>query len=77
MAIVVDADGVNCPRIHVDTKPDSGCHAAPPALATVLADSKATRRTPVAGAVPSCRAISASSSSRTARLTSISSGVPA
>ena len=40
--MVVVGDGLNWPRIHTETSPVFGCHAAVPAFAIVLEDSKAT-----------------------------------
>src|SRR4029453_2476426 len=52
MAIVVAGDGLNMPRIQVETRPDSGRHAAVPAFLTALDDSNATARTAGGGARP-------------------------
>src|SRR5690349_11550657 len=75
-AIVVDSDGVICPRIQIDTRPDSWVHALRPELLTVLEDSYATVPRSLPGAVPSKVAISASGNRRTVRSTVMSKGVP-
>src|SRR6185436_10734729 len=71
-AMVVSGEGVNIPRIQIETSPDSGCHGALPALVTVLDDSNATVRTALPGDSPSCVVTSAAVSRRTVRSTSIS-----
>src|SRR5438093_12170137 len=70
--IVVCDDGLNIPRIHTDTSPDSGCQGALPTFVTVLDDSKATVRTVFADDSPTSRATSALDSRRTVRSTSTS-----
>ena len=75
MAIVVAGDGLNMPRIQVDTRPDSGRHATVPTFFTAFHDSNATTRTAGAGAIPSAIRMSGWASRRTVRLTSISNGV--
>src|SRR5262249_38963414 len=75
-AMVVSGDGLNMPRIQIDTSPASRVHAVRPALRIVFDDSYATIRTAAAGAVVNFVAASASVSARTVRSTAISSGVP-
>ena len=76
MAIVVAGDGLNMPRIQVETRPVSGRHATVPVFFTAFDDSNATARTAGAGAIPSAISdIRAGASRRTVRLTSISNGV--
>ena len=75
MAIVVAGDGLNMPRIQVETRPVSGRHATVPVFFTAFHDSNATARTAGAGAIPSAITISDWASRRTVRFTSISNGV--
>ena len=44
---------MNIPRIQVETRPVSGCHATVPVFFTAFDDSNATARTAAAGAIPS------------------------